>query len=168
MKALLIIAPSRFRDEEYFHTKEMLEKSIIGTVTASRTKGEADGSMGAKVNVGMALTDVDLNAYEAVVFIGGGGSSVYFNDPVALRLAKQAWDSGKVVAAICVAPSILANAGILNGKKVTAWVDKQPNLVAKGAIWTGEPVTVDGKLVTANGPKAAKEFGRAIARVMKS
>jgi protease I len=165
MKALLIIPPERFRDEEYSHTKEMLEKAMIGTVTASTTR-EAHGSLGAKVKPGLALNAVDISAYEAVVFIGGSGSAVFFNDPLALRIAKMAYDSGKVVAAICIAPNILANAGVLNGKRATAWVDEQPNLVAKGATWTGEAVTVDGKVITANGPKSAKDFGKAIARAI--
>ncbi len=166
MKALLILAPSRFRDEEYFHTKEELEKARIGTVTASKTTDVSVGMLGGKVKPGITLNEVDVNAYDAVVFIGGGGSSVYFNDPAALDIARRAEAAGKVVAALCIATSILANAGILRGRKVTAFPSEEANLCARGADFTGASLTVDGKIITANGPAAAKEFGKAIAKAL--
>jgi protease I len=166
MKALLIIPPSRFRDEEYFQTKEELEKARIGTVTASKTTDVSVGMLGGKVRPGMTLNDVDVNAYDAVIFIGGGGSSVYFNDSAALDIARRAEAAGKVVAALCIAPSILANAGILRGRKVTAFPSEETNLRAKGADFTGASLTVDGKTITANGPAASKEFGRAIVKAL--
>jgi len=167
MKALLIIPPDRFRDEEYFQTKEELERAMIGVVTASKVPGQARGMLGKFVTAGIGLSDVDVSAYNAIVFIGGGGAEVFFNDPQALGIAKKAVESGKVLAAICIAPTILANAGLLKGKRVTAWRGEEQTLRAHGAIWTGEPVTVDGRLVTADGPKSGKEFGRAIVRVLK-
>ncbi len=165
MKALLIIAPERFRDEEYFYTKEELEKAKVGTVTASKFGGESKGMLGGKA-MGMPLNKVDTNAYDAVVFIGGGGSAVYFNDSLALKIAKDAYAAGKVVAAICIAPTVLANAGILRGKRVTCFLGEDSSLRAAGAQYTGEGVTIDGKIITADGPKTAKEFGKAIAKAL--
>jgi len=165
MKALLIIAPGRFRDEEYFYTKEELEKARIGTVTASKYGGESKGMLGGKAT-GIPLNKVDVGAYDAVVFIGGGGSAVYFNDPLALKIAKEAYAAGKVVAALCIAPTILANAGILQGKRVTCFRDEDASLRAAGAQYTGEGVTVDGNIITADGPKTAKDFGKAIAKAL--
>jgi protease I len=166
MKALLIIAPSRFRDEEYFHTKEELEKAKIGTVTASKTTDVSVGMLGGKVKPGKTLNEVDVNAYDAIVFIGGGGSQVYFDDQSALNIAKRAESAGKIVAALCIAPSILANAGILRGRKATAFPSEEMNMRAKGADFTGASLTVDGKIITANGPAAAKDFGKAIAHAL--
>jgi len=166
MKALLIIPPERFRDEEYLQTKEELEKAHIGTVTASKYPAVSIGMLGGKVTPGMTLDHVDLTAYDAVVFIGGGGSVVYFNNPQALDIARKADAAGKVVAAICIAPSILANAGVLNGKRATASASEADNLRAKGAEYTGELVTIDGRIVTGIGPKASKEFGKAVAKAL--
>jgi protease I len=115
---------------------------------------------------GIPLNKVDVGAYDAVVFIGGGGSAVYFNDPLALKIAKEAYAAGKVVAALCIAPTILANAGILQGKRVTCFRDEDASLRAAGAQYTGEGVTVDGNIITADGPKTAKDFGKAIAKAL--
>ncbi|MEK7136703.1 MAG: DJ-1/PfpI family protein, partial [Patescibacteria group bacterium] len=81
-----------------------------------------------------------------------------------------------MLGAICIAPTILARAGVLRGKKATVWDPSTgsgqvalptPSQVLRecGAQYTGEAVTVDGKIVTANGPAAAEEFGRRLASI---
>ena len=166
MKALLIIAPQNFRDEEYFHTKEELEKAGVETVTASRSTETAMGMMGGTARPDISLGEVDVNDYDAILFIGGNGSSVYFNNPAALDIAKKADAAGKIVGAICIAPSILANAGLLKNKRATSYPSEESNLRAKGADYTGEDLTVDGRIITADGPSSARDFGRAIARAL--
>lgn len=166
-KVLLIIAPENFRDEEYFHTKEELESADIETETASKQMGECTGMLGKTADVDITTEVVNVDNYDGIVFVGGTGASIYFEDEKALGIAKEAFEKGKVVAAICIAPSILANAGILSGKKATAYSSEEENLKKNGAEYTGEAVTVDGNIITANGPAAAKEFGKKIARALE-
>ncbi|MEM2877954.1 MAG: DJ-1/PfpI family protein [Candidatus Hadarchaeales archaeon] len=168
MKALLIIAPRDFRDEEFFHTKDELEKSGISVEVASAKTGEARGMLGGKVRVELSLEDIKPETYDAVVFVGGSGSSVYFNDKTALATARRSYEAGRVVGAICIAPVILANAGVLTNKRATVWNGEFVKMIEKGgAKYTGKSVEVDGKVVTANGPGAAREFGRALAKLLK-
>jgi protease I len=82
-------------------------------------------------------------------------------------LARDFYDSGKIVAAICLAPAILAKAGLLSGVKATCTPDEEENLVAGGAEYTGAPVEVDGKIVTGSGPDAARRFGEKIVELLK-
>jgi protease I len=167
-KALLVVAPQNFRDEEYFHTREELEAAGIAVVTASKAVDKANGMMGGTAIVDIGLREAPVADYNAIVFIGGNGSSVYFNDKDAHELAKKAYMGGKVVAAICIAPSILANAGLLRGKKATAYPTEERNLREKGVEYTGEPLTVDGRLITADGPSSAHDFGKAIATTLEN
>jgi protease I len=113
-----------------------------------------------------ALDEVVPEEFDAIVFVGGAGASVFFDDLDAHRLAKTMHAQGKVVAAICVAPSILARAGLLSRKNATAFASQRDDLVAHGAVWTGANVQVDGSIVTANGPAAAQDFGLAIADLL--
>ncbi len=166
MKALLIIAPQNFRDEEYFYTKEELEKAGVDVTTASRSTETTTGMMGGTAKPDISLSEVNVDEYDAVLFIGGSGSAVYFNNATALDIARKADAAGKVVGAICIAPSILANAGLLRGKRATAYPSEEANLRAKGAEYTGEGVTVDGRIITGDGPTSAREFGRAVVRVL--
>ena len=163
----MIIAPKDFRDEELFDTKASLEEEGIDVIIASKTRHEATGVLGRTVKPDLSLNDVVVDSYDAVIFVGGSGSSVYFNDEKAQEIAKQASEKRKIVAAICIAPSILANAGILKGKQATAYASEASNLRTKGADYTGSPVTLCNKVITANGPTAAREFGKTIAEELK-
>jgi protease I len=161
-KVIFITAPDIFRDEEYFDPKQELENAGIKVVTASTITGELKGKLGATTLSTIKIDDISVDDFDAVVFIGGGGASVYFENATALSLAKSFFANGKVVASICIAGVILANAGILKGKKATAYISGKDDLIKGGASFTGAPVEIDGKIITANGPQAAKEFGKAI------
>jgi protease I len=167
-KVLMIIAPENFRDEELLHTKEELERAGASITMASTKTAPARGMLGATVTPDIKLDQAKVDDYDAVVFVGGSGSSIYFNDSRALSIASEAFKKGKVMCAICIAPVTLANAGVLKGKQATVW---DGNLISriesKGAKYVAKPVVVDGKIITANGPAAAREFGRAIAKALK-
>lgn len=166
-KIVMIIAPKNFRDEELLQPKEILEKAGAKITIASKGVKSATGMFGTKVNVDIDISEVKLAEYDAIIFVGGTGSSIYFNDSTAHSIAKEAIAKGKVLGAICIAPSTLANAGVLKGKRATAWPSEADNLRAKGAEYTGEAVTVDGRIITAKGPEAARKFGEAIAKALK-
>ncbi|MCX6694866.1 MAG: DJ-1/PfpI family protein [Candidatus Altiarchaeota archaeon] len=160
LKVLMVVAPRNFRDEELFTPKKILEDAGVKVSVASRGVNEATGAVGARVNVDVDVSQANAADYDAVVFIGGAGAAVYFNDPVVLKLAGESFSAGKLTAAICIAPSILANAGILQGRKATSFPSEKGNLVSKGATYVSQPVVEDGLIVTAVGPQAAGGFGR--------
>lgn len=168
---LFIIAPVNFRDEELFDTKEVIEKAGLTTIIASKTAGVKKGMFGETAEAELALGEINVAKYKAIVFVGGSGSATYFDDAAALRIAKQSASQDRITAAICIAPVILANAGILKDKKATVWDDSMhtysSKIEAKGAKYTGKDVEKDGNIITANGPEAAKKFGSAIVNAVK-
>ena len=166
MRAVFVIAKQNFRDEELFHSKEELEKKGIQTKIASTIKGPCLGSKGETAEAELSLEEINSDEFDAIVFVGGSGSSVFFNNKTALSLARTFFEEKKVVGAICIAPSILANAWLLKGKKVTSFPSEESNLKEKGAKYTGKPVESDGKIITANGPGAARDFGKKIAELL--
>lgn len=163
---LLIIAQNEFRDEEYFKPKTVLENAGYKVVTASKKAGIAKGKLGGTAQAEIGLSDVRVDDYEGVVFIGGAGAADYFTDERALNLAKEAYQKGKVVGAICIAPGILARAGILKEKEATVYPSELETLKKQGAVCINQPVVVDGKIVTANGPDAAEKFGEEIVKLL--
>ena len=165
-RILSIIAPTDFQDKEYGDSKAALEKAGHTVMTAS-TELIAHGKFGAHVNVDFYLYDVNPNEFDAVMFIGGPGCFEYFDDPTVLKLARDFYKSGKLTTAICAAPSILANAGILKGKKATCWEGESDTLIAKGAEYTGKDIEVDGSVITGDGPMSATKFGKTIAEKLK-
>ena len=164
-KAAFIIAQEMFRDEEYLEPKQILENAGIQTITASKSKGIATGKLGAQAHAEIPLQNLNPQEFDAVIFVGGPGSKEYFDDKEAHRIAKEAFSSGKIVAAICSAVGILANAGILKGKKATSFPGEAELIRNKGGIHTGKGLERDGNIITANGSHSAKIFGEAILEI---
>ena len=165
-KVLMVIAHQDFRDEEYKHPREILENAGAKITVASSKTDTAYGSYGLTAQVDILLNDVEVEDYDCVIFVGGMGSSEYFNNEKAHSVAREMLAQNKLVCAICIAPNTLAQAGILKDKKVTAFPSVKDDLAKQGAIYTGKDVEIDGNIITANGPQAAKKFGETILRLL--
>lgn len=165
-KVAMIIAQDGFRDEELLEPKEALENAGVEVKVASTTLNYAKGMLGAKVKPDILISDINVKDFDAIVFVGGAGSSQYWDDPLAHKLAKDAVTQGKILAAICIAPVTLAKAGVLNGKRATVWSSEAGQLKAGGADYTGRPVEKDGNIITATGPAQAREFGKEILKAL--
>ncbi len=165
-KVLFVISSKNFRDEELLEPKELLEGYGANTLVVNENGKESLGMLGTRIEPSMSLNKVSIGEYDAVVFVGGSGSSIYWNDKNALNVAKEAYIKGKVVAAICLASGTLANSGLCKGKKITGWQDTKEIIEKNGGIYTGNDLEISGRLITASGPKAAKKFGEAIAKVL--
>jgi protease I len=161
----LVIADKNFRDEEYQHPKDVLVAAGFKVITACTTTKTVVGKLGLEVKPDMLVMDLIIDQIDALIFIGGGGAEQYFNDIIAHQLLKSAQEKGKIYGAICIAPVILANAGLLQDKKATVFSSEIETIKKAGAIYSTDDVVVDGKLVTANGPAAAKRFGEAIVKL---
>lgn len=162
-KIVMVIAAGDFRDEEYFEPKAVFENNNISVRTASTVLDVVSGVKGGGVKPDLLLKDVKPADFDAIVFVGGAGAQQYWDDPLAHRLAKDFYAAGKVTAAICIGPVILARAGLLRNKKATVWKDESAQLSAHASQYTGKDVEIDGLLITAAGPFAAKEFGEKVA-----
>jgi protease I len=163
----IIVASDNFRDEEFTEPKELLEEAGVEIVVASSSLKVSRGYFGTEAKPEILIDDLRVDDFDAIIFVGGSGAQEYFDNLSAHRIAVEAIEKDKILAAICIAPSILANAKVLSGKRVTSFSSEKSNLQQKGAIYTGASVEVDGKIVTADGPKSAKEFGEAILKLLK-
>ena len=167
-KIVMIISHEGFRDEELIVPADIFRKNGAEVVVASSSLGTATGKLGAKIKADILYTQVSAGDYDAVVFVGGPGAAQYWNDQKAHQIAREAASAGKILAAICAAPATLANAGLLNGRKATAFPspEEERQLVDGGAEYTRSGVEVDGNLVTANGPESAAKFAQEILRLL--
>ena len=165
---LIVVAPRNFRDEEFFETEHLLKAAGYTILIASTQTGPLRGSEGGWINADILIAQAKPELFRAVVFIGGWGAVMLHNDFSAIKLAKKAYEAGLIVGAICVAPVILASAGLLDGKKATCYPTEASKLTAKGAEYTGNLVEVSGRIVTGNGPEAATEFARKLIGLIES
>ena len=162
----LVIAEKVFRDEEYQAPKEILESAGIKVLTVSTTLGKAVGKLGLEVTPDLLLKDLNAAEIDALIFIGGGGSSQYFEDPLAHGVAREFYQRGKIIGAICIAPVILAKAGLLKDKRATVSPSGAGELKANGAIYHGNELESDGRIITGRDVDAAANFGKELLRML--
>jgi len=190
-KIVMVIAFRDFRDEEYFVPKEILETAGAEIKTASNEKGKALGADGGEAEINLLVEDLNpadfadlqsksshdsiqnISSFDAVVFIGGPGCLKYLDNENSYRVIRETVSQNKVLGSICISPVILAKAGILQGIKATVWSSPMDRssvriLQDNGAVYQDMAVVIDRKIVTANGPAAAKKFGEAIGQVLTS
>jgi len=171
---LFILAKKGFRDPEFFIPKEMLEKGghIIKVASNAEQLSVAEGAEGGKINIDFDIKNIDISEFDLVSFVGGPGCLTNLDNEHSYKIARDAIEKGRTLAAICISPVILAKAGVLKGVKATVWrseFDKKPIEILKksGAIFQEEPVVDAGNIVTADGPKAAYLFGKVLLSKLK-
>jgi protease I len=169
-KVLFVVCQKDFRDEELAHPREELDAAGAETRVASRETAPATGMYGLTVAPDVRIRDAKAGEYDAVVAVGGRATPDWlWNDGDLHRLLRDAKAAGKVVGGICLSGATLAVAGVLHGTRATCYAtDASKREMEKGgATFVEQPVVVSGKIVTANGPPAAREFGRALAEVLR-
>lgn len=168
VKVLLVVASKDFRDEEFQESYDALTKEGCEVTVASSKIGELSSMKGkSKANATILVKDVKADDYHIIVFVGGAGAKEYFDDEAALKLAKDAFEKDKYVAAICIAPSILANAGILKNQMATCFKSETENLEKGGAVVAGDfKVITSGKITTANGPEVSERFAKELLKLV--
>ncbi len=165
-KAVLIVPPNGFQDQELSETVRTLALASVQTVIASTRAGRIVGAFGSFAQADMPLNQVKVEDFDAFVFIGGVGTIEYYNSPLAVGLARRAVAQRKVVAASSTGPVILAHAGVLRGVRATSLPAERNRLVASGAVFTGAAVERDGRIITSTGPLVVPLFAGTIVEAL--
>lgn len=161
-KVLVVVADSDVNETECDAVLQILGEGGYDLVVADASGEDAAGDVGGVYPVDIAIAEVDPGDYQAVVLVGGTGVTEYFEYPVLHAIVQEMDAAGKIVAAICIAPVVLANAGILEGVGATVSSSRRDALAAAGAVVLDEPVVVDGNIITGWGPDAAEEFAQEV------
>ena len=121
-----------------------------------------EGTNGKKYKPDLRLENINANNFTGFVLIGGYGAKEYTNNVTLHKKINDFNKYNKIIAAICIAPVILAAAGLLNGKCATCFIEVKQDLMKTDIIYKDSPVVVDKNIITANGPKASFEFAESI------
>jgi protease I len=169
-KILMVIAQENFRDEEFLQPREIFENAGFDITVATNQNKVAKGMLGGKVKPDTTISSEKADSYDAIVIAGGGGSKQYLWDNKELHeIVQDAYKQGKLIAAICISPVVLAKAGILKGKKSTVFNDPESvkQIKKAGAEYKDQDVISDGHIITARDPKAARLFGKKVLEFLK-
>lgn len=164
---IMILATDGFEQSELEKPKANLESAGYETVVVSPEDGEIRGfsnkEWGDPVTVDLTVDEAEAADFDALVLPGGqiNPDILRMNDK-AVQLVRDFNAQGKPVAAICHAPWMLAEADIIDGKRVTSWPSLRRDLANAGGTVMDEEVVVDGNLITSRNPDDIPAFSKAL------
>ena len=153
-----------FEEIEGLTVVDMFRRAGIPIQTVSISDSlTVTGSHDIKVQADCLLKDFDFNTVEMLILPGGMPGTVHLGeDDTVSQVIREFAKEGKLVAAICAAPSVLGQAGILNGKKAACHPGFEEKLTGAEVFFS--PVVCDGNVITSRGMGTAVPFGLAVAR----
>ena len=166
-KAVIFFAPG-LEECEGLLCVDILRRAGV-EVTIAAVGGEKIVKSARRISVvaDALAEELDYTVFDACILPGGiPGVPNLKADATVRRVCRDFAAEGKVVAAICAAPTALAAFGVLNGKKATVYPGMDADLTAAGASYTGLPLTIDGSIVTGEALGAAIPFALALARIL--
>ena len=164
-KTVAILATNGFEESELSEPKKALEEAgaevHIVSLESGEIKGWSDDNWSNSYKVDKTLSDVSQKDYNALMLPGGQiNPDVLRKNKNAVSFVKSFFENHKPVAAICHAPWLLAEAGVLKGRKITSYDSIKTDMINAGANWVDEEVVVDAGLVTSRSPKDLPAFNR--------
>jgi 4-methyl-5(b-hydroxyethyl)-thiazole monophosphate biosynthesis len=159
VKALVLMAQG-FEEIELSSIVDILRRGNIPVTIAGLSSGLITGSRGINIQPDVLLDSID-ELFDIIILPGGSPGYINLgNDKRVLDLVNRYYSEGKIVAAICAAPSVLAKAGILEKKKATIF-DGMEDLL-KNAKYVNQTVVEDQNIITSQGPGTSIEFALTI------
>jgi 4-methyl-5(b-hydroxyethyl)-thiazole monophosphate biosynthesis len=138
---------------------DLLRRAGIEVVTAGLTDGPVTASRGVVLIPDRSLDQVIDDDFDMIVLPGGlPGADHLDADPRIHALLQRMAEQERYTAAICAAPKVLLNAGLLDGRKATAYPGVIDGLMTKNSQLLADAVVTDGKVVTSRGPGTAMDF----------
>ena len=158
MAKVYVFLADGFEDVEALIPVDVLRRGGVEVVTVSTTDFPlVESAHGVNIEADLQFEPCDFSDADLLMLPGGmpGASNLYAHEGVCQAVMAQ-YAAGKKVAAICAAPAVvLAQLGVLDGKKATCYPGFEKALAEAGASYTGDLVTVDGNVTTGEGPAAA-------------
>ena len=150
-----------FEETEALACLDVMRRARLQVQTVGVTGEFVISSHGVCVKSDVSADDIDYGEIEGAVLPGGmPGTLNLEKDERVTECVRRCYESGRIVAAICAAPSVLGHMGILDGKKATCFPGFEKEL--KGAEYTAAHTETDGNVITGKGAGCAIEFGHAI------
>ncbi len=166
-KRIMILATNGFEQSELEGPKAAIKGAGFEPVVVSPEDGEIKGwqhkDWGDPVKVDLTLDEAEEADFDALVLPGGQmNPDILRMEDKAVQLVKDFCKSGKLVAAICHGPWLLAEADVIRGKTVTSWPSIRTDLKNAGANVVDQEVATDGNLITSRNPDDIPAFNKAI------
>ena len=162
-----VLLGTGFEETEAIVPVDLLRRAGIEVMTVGINGKTVYGGHNIGIESDILLEDMDLSNMDMIVLPGGlGGVASIRGSKPAMEAVRYAWENGKYTAAICAAPTILAELGITSGRNATCYPGCEADM--GDAIVAGDLACVqDGKMITGASAGCAVPFGLALIRALK-
>jgi protease I len=150
--AVLILTADNTQDLEFFYPYYRLTEEGYDVQVATPNGGELTCEKGMGIKNTLAIADVDAHPYCLLYIPGGKAPEALKKNKAAIALTREFAESGKIIAALCHGPQLLAAADVIKGRAIAAWPQVQAEVEKAGAVYKNETTVVDGNFVTARWP----------------
>jgi protease I len=158
-KRIALLATDGFEDSELTKPLEAVREAGAEVTIISEEKGTFTGKNGTEIEADASIEDIVAADFDGLLLPGGVANPDKLRmNPMAVEFVKRFFDDSKPVAAICHAPWLLIEAGVVSGKKLTSWPSLKTDITNAGGIWVDEEVVVDNGLVTSRKPDDISAF----------
>ena len=166
MKKVSVILADGFEEVEALTVVDLLRRATIYVDTVSITEDyTVHGAHGINVQTEDLFEEVNFVESDMIVLPGGMPGTKNLDAHAGVRrVVKGFYDEGKKIAAICAAPTVLGNMGLLKGKRVSCYPSMEKEI--QGAVISGGAVTVDGNIITSRGVGTAIDFALKLIEVL--
>lgn len=159
-KYVLCLLVDGFEEIEAVTPIDLLRRAGVEVIIASLKENPVTGRCGMRMVTDVLLSEVKPDLFDLLFIPGGPGVAEMRSDGRPAALARDFSAAGKTIAAICAAPLVLKDAGLLDCRRFTSHDSVHNEL--PGVI--DERVVVDGNLITSRGAGTALDFGLALVR----
>lgn len=164
---VLILATDGFEQSELFDPRQALidagAQVTLASLATDPIQGMQHQEKGDTITPDMTVDDVDTEEFDALLLPGGvANPDMLRTNDRAVDIAEEFMDDGKIVAAICHGPWLLAEADVVDGRTMTSWPSIRTDLANAGAEVVDEEVVVDDNLITSRKPDDIPAFNRAL------
>lgn len=155
-----------FEETEAVAPLDLLRRAGVNVATVGINGKIIYGSHGIGIEADLELSQMDLTNLEMIILPGGlGGVASIKASGAALDAVRFAWENGRYVAAICAGPTVLAQLGITDGKKVTCFPSCAEQM--GNAVLLTQAAVTDGTVITGTSAGCAIPFGLALIAALK-
>lgn len=158
-KKIALLATDGFEDSELTQPLEALKKAGATVTIVSDNDSGITGKDGTDIAVDKTVNEVRAEDYDGLMLPGGVANPDKLRmDELAVGFVWSFFDQHKPVAAICHAPWLLIEAGVVKGRRLASWPSLKTDIINAGGQWIDEAVVVDQGLVTSRNPDDLDPF----------
>ena len=162
-KKVIILVEQMYNEFEFWYPYYRLkEAGAEVVVVGSGSAEEYTSKSGLPCRADTSADQISAADFDGIIIPGGYAPDHMRRYPSMVKLVKDLFEAGKVVAAICHAGWMLASSEIVKGRTVTSFFSIKDDLVHAGANWVDQEVVVDGKLITSRKPDDLPAFMKAV------